>query len=193
MEPSFSNPDQKSTSPVSGKQEVKVMKNSRLSISDSQLKWETIFKRILIAMSAVLVLIILGVLATLITESMPSIKSLGIGYLWGKVWDPVANIYGAYPFLIGTLLTSFTALIISVPFSYAIAIYLGEYNPKGWLSDLLKNTIELIAAVPSIIYGFWGLFVLVPLIRTFEAKIHVAPYGIGVLTSSLILAVMIIP
>src|ERR1700761_2086040 len=144
-------------------------------------------------MSILLVLIILGVLATLILESMPSIKALGIGFLWGKIWDPVQNIYGAYPFLVGTLLTSFIALIVSIPFSYAVAIYLGEYNPKGWLSELLKNTIELIAAVPSIIYGFWGLFVLVPLIRTFEMKIGVAPYGIGVFTSSLILAVMIIP
>ncbi|MHB8206818.1 phosphate ABC transporter permease subunit PstC [Mucilaginibacter sp.] len=169
------------------------MENKRLKLSNSQLKWETIFRRILIAMSILLVVIIIGVLATLIVESMPSIKALGIGFLWGKIWDPVSNVYGAYPFLVGTLLTSFIALIISVPFSYAIAIYLGEYNPKGWLSDLLKNAIELIAAVPSIIYGFWGLFVLVPIIRTFEMKIGVAPYGIGVLTSSLILAVMIIP
>jgi phosphate transport system permease protein len=169
------------------------VENKRLKLSNGQLKWETIFRRILIAMSILLVVIILGVLATLILESLPTIKTLGIGFLWGKVWDPVSNIYGAYPFLVGTLLTSFIALIISVPFSYAIAIYLGEYNPKGWLSDLLKNAIELIAAVPSIIYGFWGLFVLVPIIRTFEMKIGVAPYGIGVLTSSLILAVMIIP
>ncbi|WP_214072416.1 phosphate ABC transporter permease subunit PstC [Mucilaginibacter sp. dw_454] len=169
------------------------MENKRLQLSDSQLKWETIFKKLLIVMSIILVLIILGVLTTLIIESMPSIKALGIGYLWGKVWDPVQNIYGAYPFLIGTLLTSFIALIISIPFSYAIAIYLGEYNPKGWLSDLLKNTVELIAAVPSIIYGFWGLFVLVPLVREFEGKIHVLPYGIGIFTASIILAVMIIP
>jgi len=168
-------------------------KNKRLDLSYGQLKWETIFKRMLIIMSAILVLIVIGILITLIVQSMPSIKSLGIGYLWGKVWDPVNNIYGAYPFLIGTLLTSFTALIISIPFSYAISIYLGEYNTKGWLSNLLKNTIELIAAVPSIIYGFWGLFVLVPIIRSFEAKIGVAPYGVGVFTSSLILAVMIIP
>ncbi|MDB5030517.1 phosphate ABC transporter permease subunit PstC [Mucilaginibacter sp.] len=169
------------------------MENKRLKLSNSQLKWEILFKRILIAMSILLVLIILGVLATLIIESMPSIKALGFGYLWGKVWDPVQNIYGAYPFLIGTLLTSFIALIISVPFSYAIAIYLGEYNPKGWLSDLLKNTVELIAAVPSIIYGFWGLFVLVPMVRELEMKFHVLPYGIGILTASLILAIMIIP
>jgi phosphate transport system permease protein len=169
------------------------VENKRLSFSNSQLKWEISFKRLLMAMSVVLVLIILGILTTLIVESWTSIKALGIGFLWGKVWDPVSNIYGAYPFLIGTLLTSFIALIISIPFSYAIAIYLGEYNPKGWLSSFLKDAVELIAAVPSIIYGFWGLFVLVPIIRSFEAKIHVAPYGIGILTSSLILAVMIIP
>jgi phosphate transport system permease protein len=197
MEPSLANTgktmNNNADSLGSDKKQVTAMKNTRLALSDSQLKWETIFKRILIAMSVILVLIILGILTTLIKESIPSIKSLGIGFLWGKVWDPVSNIYGAYPFLIGTLLTSFIALIISIPFSYAVAIYLGEYNPKGWLSDLLKNTVELIAAVPSIIYGFWGLFVLVPIIRTFEAKIGVAPYGIGVFTSSLILAVMIIP
>lgn len=169
------------------------MENKRLQLSNDQLKWETIFKRLLIAMSVLLLLIILGVLATLIIKSMPSIKSLGIGFLWGKVWDPVQNIYGAYPFLIGTLLTSFIALIISIPFSYAIAIYLGEYNPKGWLSDLLKNTVELIAAVPSIIYGFWGLFVLVPMVRNLEIKLHILPYGVGVFTASLVLAVMIIP
>jgi phosphate transport system permease protein len=169
------------------------VKHKRLDLSYSQLRWETVFKRILWIMSAILLVLVIGILATLIVQSMPSIKSLGIKFLWGKIWDPVNNIYGAYPFLIGTILTSFTALIISIPFSYAIAIYLGEYNPKGWLSNLLKNTIELIAAVPSVIYGFWGLSVLVPIIRVFEAKIGVAPYGVGVFTSSLVLAVMIIP
>jgi len=170
-----------------------MMKNKRLDLSYSQMKWETVFRRILIVMSAIILVLVVGVFITLIVESWPSIKSLGIGYLWGKVWDPVNNIYGAYPFLLGTLLTSFTALIISIPFSYSIAIYLGEYNPKGWLSDLLKNTIELIAAVPSIIYGFWALFVLVPVVRSLETKIGVAPYGVGVFTASLVLAVMIIP
>src|SRR5476651_2505589 len=144
-------------------------------------------------MSAILLLIVLGILVTLIMQSVPSIKASGFGFLWGKVWDPVQNIYGAYPFLLGTLLTSFIALIISIPFSYAIAIYLGEYNPKGWLPDLLKNTVELIAAVPSVIYGFWGLAVLVPIVRSFESKIGVEPVGVGIFSSALILAVMIIP
>ncbi|MGN6181989.1 MAG: phosphate ABC transporter permease subunit PstC [Mucilaginibacter sp.] len=167
--------------------------NKRLSLSNRQLKWESLFKKVLVVMSAVLIIVMIAFLITLIVESIPSIKSLGVGFLWGKTWDPVNNIYGAWPFLIGTLLTSFVALIISLPFSYAVAIYLGEYNPKGWLSDLLKNAIELIAAVPSVIYGFWGLFVLVPLVRSLEVKFHVLPYGIGIFTSALILTIMIVP
>lgn len=169
------------------------VKNNRQSLSASQLKWESFFRGLLRVMSILLLILVVGVLITLIIESIPSIKTLGFSYLWGKVWDPVQNIYGAYPFLIGTLLTSFVALIISIPFSYAIAIYLGEYNTSGWLSNLLKNTVELIAAVPSIIYGFWGLFVLVPLVRELEMKFGIAPYGIGIFSASLILAVMIIP
>jgi phosphate transport system permease protein len=172
---------------------VLAVNNANQGYYFQQFKWELVFKRWLKVLSIVLLLIVTGIFITLVIDSLPSIKALGIGFLWGKVWDPVANVYGAYPFLIGTLLTSFMALIISIPFSYAIAIYLGEYNPKGWLSSLLKDTIDLIAAVPSVIYGFWGLSVLVPIIRTLELKWHIAPYGIGVMTSSLILAIMIIP
>jgi phosphate transport system permease protein len=170
-----------------------VENNKRLKLTGRQLKWEKGFRGLLITVSAIMVLLILGLLATLVFKSWPTITSLGIKFLWGKTWDPVNNVYGAWPFLIGTLLTSFTALIISIPFSYAISIYLGEYNPRGWLSDLLKNAVELIAAVPSIIYGFWALFILVPVVRTFEMKIGVAPYGVGVFSASLVLAVMIIP
>jgi phosphate transport system permease protein len=154
---------------------------------------ESIFKRSLIGVGIAMILLVVGLMLTLIIESVPSIKNLGIKYLWGRTWDPVNNVYGALPFLIGTLLTSFLALIISIPFSFAIAIYLGEYNPKGWLSNFLKNTVELIAAVPSVIYGFWGLLVLVPMVRSLETKVGVLPYGIGIFTASLILAVMIIP
>jgi phosphate transport system permease protein len=178
---------------MDAKEQTKLMKNKRLDLSYSQLKWEVGFRRLLRIMSIILLAVVSGILITLIIRSIPTIKSLGIGFLWGKTWDPVTDIYGAWPFLFGTLATSFTALIISIPFSYAVAIYLGEYNPKGWLSNLLKNTIDLIAAVPSVIYGFWGLFVLVPLVRQLEMKIHVIPYGIGIFAASLILAVMIIP
>jgi phosphate transport system permease protein len=161
--------------------------------SSGMIRAESIFKRSLIAVGIAMVLLVVGLMITLIIESVPSMKNLGLKYLWSKTWDPVNNVYGALPFLIGTLLTSFLALIISIPFSFAIAIYLGEYNPKGWLSNFLKNTVELIAAVPSVIYGFWGLLVLVPLVRSLEMKVGVLPYGIGIFTASLILAVMIIP
>ncbi len=165
----------------------------KVKSSSGQIRAESLFKRSLVAIGAAMVILVLGILFTLIIESVPSIKSLGIKYLWGTTWDPVNNIYGAAPFLLGTILTSFLALIISIPFSFAIAVYLGEYNPKGWLSNFLKNTVELIAAVPSVIYGFWGLLVLVPLVRSMETKLGILPYGIGIFTASLILAVMIIP
>ncbi len=158
-----------------------------------QIRTENVFKRLLTLMGVVMIVLVLGILLTLIVQSLPSIKALGVKYLWGKTWDPVQDVYGAYPFLLGTLLTSFLALIISVPFSIAVAIFLGEYYPKGWLSDFLKSTVELIAAVPSVIYGFWGLAVLVPIVRSFEVKIGVEPFGVGIFSSSLILAVMIIP
>lgn len=161
--------------------------------SSGMIRAESIFKRSLIGVGIAMILLVVGLMLTLIIESVPSMKNLGIKYLWGRTWDPVNNVYGALPFLIGTLLTSFLALIISIPFSFAIAIYLGEYNPKGWLSNFLKNTVELIAAVPSVIYGFWGLLVLVPMVRSLETKVGVLPYRIGIFTASLILAVMIIP
>lgn len=154
---------------------------------------ESAFKRTLVIMALVMIVIAAGIFLTLLVQSVPSIKALGIGYLDGKTWDPVSDIYGALPFLLGTLLTSFLALLISIPFSYAIAIYLGEYNPKGWLSGFLKNIVELVAAVPSVIYGFWALVVLVPMVRAIETKVGAAPYGVGILTASLILAIMIIP
>jgi len=170
-----------------------IKRSSKRKNSNGQIRAESLFKRSLVIIGAAMVILVLGILLTLIIESVPSIKSLGLKYLWGTTWDPVNNIYGAAPFLLGTVLTSFLALIISIPFSFAIAVYLGEYNPKGWLSNFLKNTVELIAAVPSVIYGFWGLLVLVPLVRSLEMKLGILPYGIGIFTASLILAIMIIP
>ena len=170
---------------------LKTKKRARRSFR--QIRTENIFKRTLMIMGLVMVILVLGILLTLIVQSLPSIKSLGLKYLWSKVWDPVQDIYGAWPFLLGTLLSSFLALFISIPFSIAIAIFLGEYHPKGWLPDFLKNAVELIAAVPSVIYGFWGLAVLVPIVRNLESHIGVEPIGVGIFSSSLILAIMIIP
>ena len=178
---------------TSVKKQGTVSSTKRIKRSFRQIRAENVFRRTLIVVALITVVLVLGIMVTLIVQSTLSIKSAGIGYLWGKVWDPVRDIYGAYPFILGTLLTSFLALVISIPFSFAVGIFLGEYYPKGWLSDLLKNTVELIAAVPSVIYGFWALAVLVPIVRTFETKIGVEPVGLGIFSSSLILAVMIIP
>jgi phosphate transport system permease protein len=169
------------------------MKVRKARSSNGQIRMENFFKRSLTTVALLILILVLGIMLTLIIESIPSIKSLGFSYLWGKTWDPVNDVYGAYPFLLGTLLTSFLALFISIPFSFAIAIYLGEYQPQGWFSTFLKNMVELIAAVPSVIYGFWGLLVLVPIVRDWEMKLGILPYGIGIFTSSLILAIMIVP
>ena len=154
---------------------------------------ETAFKRLLVIIALSMLVLAIGIFITLIFQSVPSLKTLGIKYLWGKTWDPVSNVYGALPFLLGTILTSFLALIISIPFSYAIAIYLGEYQTKGPVQAFLKNIVELVAAVPSVIYGFWALVVLVPMVRALETKLGEPPYGVGILTASLVLAIMIIP
>ncbi|MBK5269872.1 MAG: phosphate ABC transporter permease subunit PstC [Bacteroidia bacterium] len=166
---------------------------NKVSYIYRKVRAENVFRRSLLITALAVLVIVICIFITLVVESMPSIKAQGIQYLWNKTWDPVNNEYGALPFLIGTILTSFLALIISIPFSFAIAVYLGEYNPEGWLGGLLKNIVELITAVPSVIYGFWALITLVPLIRKMETNIGVAPYGVGIFTSSLVLAVMIIP
>ncbi len=165
----------------------------RIKRSHRQIRTENVFKRSLVIVALATVVLVLGIMLTLIWQSTLSIKASGLSFVSGSVWDPVRDIFGAYPFIVGTLCTSFLALIISIPFSFAVGIFLGEYYPKGWVSNLLKNTVELIAAVPSVIYGFWGLAVLVPIVRSFETAIGVEPVGIGIFTSSLILAVMIIP
>lgn len=165
----------------------------RKKSSIRQIRMELVFRRSLVTIALLMIVLVLGILLTLVVESIPSLKSLGIKYLWGRTWDPVSNVFGAFPFLLGTLLTSFLALLISIPFSFSIAIYLGELNPRGWFSAFLKNAVDLIAAVPSVIYGFWGLIVLVPIVRSLEMKIGVLPYGIGIFTASLILSIMIIP
>src|SRR6476646_5622929 len=118
-----------------------------------KVKAKASFKKTLLITSILMIVIAIAIFLTLVVHSVPSLKALGIKYLWGRTWDPVSNVYGGLPFLLGTLLTSFLALFISIPFSYAIAIYLGEYKTTGWLPGFLRNIVELVAAVPSVIYG----------------------------------------
>jgi phosphate transport system permease protein len=175
-----------------------VYKNNTNNIKEDKklhnvLLFEKFFQKGLGLTGIILIIILLSIFITLTISSIPSINHLGIKFLYGKAWNPVTDEYGALPFLIGTLLTSLLALIISTPFALSTAIFLGEYYPAGIVSNIFKNIIELLASIPSVVYGFWGMVVLVPVIRNLELKLHVLPYGVGILTSSIILAIMIIP
>jgi len=154
---------------------------------------ENIFHSLLAGAAVFMVLLVAGIFLTLLIESLPSIKAFGIRFLYEKTWDPVAGEFGALPFLAGTLITAFLSLAISLPFSLSLSIFLGEYSTKGAVPAILQTAIELLAGIPSVIYGFWGLFILVPIVRGIEMKLGVAPLGIGIFTSALVLAIMIIP
>jgi phosphate transport system permease protein len=136
-------------------------------------------------------------------DSKPAILKFGWGFLTGTTWDPVQEVYGALPFIFGTLVSSAIALVIALPLSIGVAIFLSELAPT-WLERPLSFLIELLAGIPSIVYGLWGVFVLVPWIRTsiepvfsrnlgFLPIFHGAPYGFGMLAAGLILSVMILP
>ena len=140
-----------------------------------------------------MLLLLAGIFITLVVDSLPAMQASGFSFFTGTTWDPVFKVYGSLAFLVGTLLTSFLALAISLPFSLAIAIFLGEYFREGIVSSFLKSAVELMAGIPSVIFGMWGLFVLVPLVRQMEIQFGAPPYGLGILTASLIMAVMIIP
>ena len=154
---------------------------------------QTAFQRILLISALVVVILVLAILLSLIISSFPSLKAFGLNFFFSTTWDPVSSRFGAVVFLAGTLLTSFLALLICLPFSLAISIFIGEYFRERILSTLLKQVTELLAGIPSVIYGFWGLFVLVPIVRNLEMKLGVLPYGVGILSASVVLSVMIVP
>ena len=131
---------------------------------------------------------------SLLLFSLPAIQKTGFTVFTGTNWDPSTDTYGALPFIVGTLMTSVLALVISFPFSLSIALFLGEFYKTGRLAKAMTTAIELLAGIPSIIYGAFGLFVLVPLVQQWEMTMKgVVPLGVGVLTAAILLAVMIIP
>ena len=150
----------------------------------------------------VLVLIVAGIGVELVRQSLPSIQKFGINFWRTSTWDPVAENFGALPFIWGTLYSSVLALFIATPIALGIAIFISELSPN-WLKQPLVFLTELLAAIPSIVYGLWGIFVLIPLVRSFElwtpewlSNIPLfsgPPVGVGMLAAALILAVMVIP
>jgi phosphate transport system permease protein len=151
--------------------------------------------------------IFFGMILSLLVGAMPAIEKYGLSFLWSSRWDPVQNEYGGLVMIYGTLITSLIALLLAVPVSFGIALFLTELSPK-WLRTPLGIAIELLAAVPSIVYGMWGLMVFGPILAEYVqqplqkqfggvpylgALFSGAPVGLGVLCAGIILAIMIIP
>ena len=148
-------------------------------------------------------LLVVALVFELWMRSQPTVKAFGFGFLTSSAWDPNAGKFGALPFIYGTCVTSFLALLIAVPLGVAAAIFLAEMAPAG-ISGALTFLIELLAAVPSVIYGLLGIFVLVPAIRTYLVPILTkafgylpifsgAFYGVSFLSAGIVLSIMVVP
>jgi phosphate transport system permease protein len=155
--------------------------------------------------AVVLFALIIGIASTLFWQSRQSISTLGFGFVTKSLWDDQANVYGIWPFLFGTLYSSLIALLIAVPISIGAAIFLSEIAPK-WLRTPITFLIELLAAIPSVVYGLWGIFLLTPFLRDKIMQplaekqgdkpwllLSGAGYGPSMLAAGVILAIMILP
>jgi phosphate transport system permease protein len=168
---------------------------------------DAVFRYVTRAAAIGVLLLLGGVIVSLIEGSLPAFKAFGFGFLVSSRWNPVTEIFGALPAIYGTIITSLIAMIIAIPIGLLIAFFLTELCPQ-WLRRPIGIAIELLAGIPSIIYGIWGLFIFAPfvgatiepfLIKTLgnvpliAPLFSGAPYGIGLLTAGLILAIMVLP
>ncbi len=154
------------------------------------------------AFAVLLIVTVVGIGAELVRQSGPSMARFGWQFWMTDTWDPVAGEFGARPFIWGTLYSSVLALLLSTPVAIGIAVFTSELAP-AWLRGPIVFLTELLAAIPSIVYGLWGIFVLVPLVRSLEAATPAwlrgtalfsgPPLGVGLLAAAIILAVMVVP
>ncbi|MGB8843498.1 MAG: phosphate ABC transporter permease subunit PstC [Aliidongia sp.] len=166
-----------------------------------------LFKYGTLAFGVIVLLILGGVIVSLVDGSWLALKTFGFGFLVTDAWNPVTEQFGAVVPVYGTLVTSLIAMLVGVPLSFGIAIFITELSP-AWLKRPLSTAIELLAGIPSIIYGIWGSFTLAPLLQTdvqpflikylghaplIGALFKGPPLGIGVLTAGLILGIMVLP
>ena len=153
--------------------------------------------------SILFALLIIGLFVELVLGSWPSIVEFGPSFIWKSSWDPITSKFGALPMIFGTVMTSLIAIVLAAFIGIMAAVFLADFAPR-WLGQPLSFLIELLAAVPSVVYGLWGLFVLAPFMRTTigPALQHVLGwmplfsgpiYGVGLLTGGIILALMIVP
>jgi phosphate transport system permease protein len=168
---------------------------------------ERVFKQATLVCAVFVAVIFLGIIASLFEGAWPAIRAFGVSFLFTEAWNPVTERFGALAPIYGTIMTSLIAMLISVPIGIGIAIFLTELCPRS-LRRPIGIAVELLAGIPSIIYGIWGLFVLAPLLQqtvmpgviaTFEGVPLLStlfagpPYGIGIFTAGLILAIMTLP
>ncbi|WP_047194678.1 phosphate ABC transporter permease PstC [Caldimonas brevitalea] len=168
---------------------------------------DTLFSAVAHGAALLTLALLAGIIISLLIGAAPAIEAYGLSFLWRSDWDPVQEQYGGLVMIYGTLMTSFIALLIAVPVSFGIALFLTELSPR-WLRRPLGTAIELLAAVPSIVYGMWGLLVFGPILATYvqqplqslagdapylSALVSGPPVGIGILAAGIILAIMIIP
>ena len=166
------------------------------------LRQDRIFAGITFSFAALVLLVLFGILVSLIVQAWPAINEFGLGFFYSTTWSPSTGEFGAGIAIWGTLATSLIALLIGVPISFGIAMFLTESCPV-WMRRPLGTAIELLAGVPSIIYGFWGLFIFAPIVQEYiqpwmihwfgEPFFAGPPLGLGVFTAGLVLALMVIP
>ena len=166
--------------------------------------WGDRLFRSFVTLAALSVPILLAFLVyELYIGAAPAIERFGFGFLTSDIWDPVAGEFGAWPLIVGTLLSAFLALLIAVPLSLGVAIFLVEFAPKA-IRGPIGFVIELLAAIPSVVYGLWGIFFLIPLLRAtlfpfLRSTLGFLPffqgpiYGPSMLTAAMILAIMVMP
>ena len=164
---------------------------------------DVVYRTLLTVLTLVLPAMLLLIAAELLVAALPGIRAMGLSFLIRSEWDAVHGRFGALPLIVGTVYSSAIALAIAVPLSLACAVFLTEFAPR-WLRNPVATLIELLAAVPSVIYGLWGIFVLIPLLRdvlwpVVKPALHWLPifsgvfYGPSMLAAGVILAIMILP
>ena len=177
-------------------------RQSLLRAGDSRIA-DQIFYYLMLACGASILALVVLIVYELITKSSLSWHAFGFKFFFASDWDPVNDKYGALPFVYGTIVSSFLSLLIAVPLAIGTAVFVTELSPR-WLRTPLAFTTELLAAIPSVIYGLWAIFVLVPILRQYlqpwlakyfgwTTLFEGPPYGIGMLAAGIILAIMILP
>jgi phosphate transport system permease protein len=154
---------------------------------------DSAFRTLLVLGGIAVSVLLIAIFFSLLLSSRSAIVANGFRFLTGSTWDPVTDKFQSLPFVIGTLLTSLIALVISTVLSLALAVLMGEYFRSGPFASVMRTAVELLAGIPSVVYGFIGLFFFVPAVRVLQTAVGAPPYGVGIFTSALLLAFMILP